>query len=119
LYAFQFSQSAKTIKDAARFYARNGMSSLLSLGDTIASEASVREDALTLNETWPFVTTHDFEIKGAHSRLDAATELVIFAPMVTDANREKWEKYSVDNQGWLMECTVVHPDEHRVRRRIL
>jgi hypothetical protein len=78
------------------------MSSLLALGDTIASEATVRGDTLTLNETWPFVTTHDFEIKGAHSRLDSATELVIFAPMVSDENRERWEEYSVDNQGWLM-----------------
>jgi hypothetical protein len=102
LYDFQFSQSAKTIKDAARFYARNGMSSLLALGDTIASEASVREDVLILNETWPFVTTHDFEIKGAHTRLDSATELVLFAPMVTDKNREKWEEYSVDHQDWLI-----------------
>ena len=78
------------------------MSSLLSLGDTIASEASVREDVLTLNETWPFVTTHDFEIKGAHTRLDSTTELVLFAPLVTDENRERWEEYSVDHQDWLM-----------------
>jgi hypothetical protein len=81
------------------------MSSLLTLGDTIASEASVREDALNLNETWPFVTTHDFEIKGAHTRLDSATELVLFAPMVTDEYRERWEEYSVDNQDWLMKST--------------
>jgi hypothetical protein len=35
----------------------------MTLGDTIASEASAREEALDLNETWPFVTTHDFELK--------------------------------------------------------
>jgi hypothetical protein len=78
------------------------MSSLLALGDTIASEASTLEEALGLNETWPFVTTHDFEIKGAHTRLDSATELILFAPMVTDENREKWEEYSVEHQDWLM-----------------
>jgi hypothetical protein len=100
--SLQFSQSAKTIKDAARFYTRNGMSSLLTLGDTIASEAAARGETLDLNETWPFVTTHDFEIKGAHTRLDSTTELVIFAPMVSDENRERWEEYSVDNQDWLM-----------------
>jgi hypothetical protein len=76
------------------------MSSLLSLGDTIASEASA--DTLALNETWPFVTTYDFEIKGAHARLDSATELVLFAPIVTDENRERWGKYSVDHQDWML-----------------
>jgi hypothetical protein len=79
------------------------MSSLLTLGDTVASEAHALENALALNETWPFVTTHDFEIKAAHTRLDSATELVLFAPMVSDVNRERWEEYSVDNQDWLME----------------
>jgi hypothetical protein len=103
--SLQFSQSAKTIKDAARFYSRNGMSSLLTLGDTIASEAAARSETLDLNETWPFVSVYDFEIKGAHTRLDSATELVIFAPMVSDENRERWEEYSVDNQGWLMKST--------------
>jgi hypothetical protein len=82
------------------------MSSLVTLGDTIASEAHVLENALALNETWPFVTTHDFEIKGAHTRLDSATELVLFAPIVTNKNRERWEEYSVDHQDWLMESRM-------------
>jgi hypothetical protein len=78
------------------------MGSLLTLGDSIASEAQARGEALDLNETWPFITTHDFEVKGAHSRLDSTTELVLFAPIVTDKDRVRWEQYSVDHQDWLM-----------------
>jgi class 3 adenylate cyclase len=78
------------------------MGSLMTLGDSIASEAQARGEALDLNETWPFVTTHDFEVKGAHARLDSATELVLFAPIVADKDRVRWEKYSVDHQDWLM-----------------
>jgi hypothetical protein len=78
------------------------MGSLLTLGDSIASEAQARGEALDFNETWPFVTTHDFEVKGAHTRLDSVTELVLFAPIVTDKDRVRWEQYSVDHQDWLM-----------------
>jgi hypothetical protein len=78
------------------------MGSLMTLGDSIASEAQARGEALDLNETWPFVTTHDFEVKGAHARLDSMTELVLFAPIVTDKDRVRWEQYSVDHQDWLM-----------------
>jgi hypothetical protein len=79
------------------------MGSLLTLGDSIASEAQARGEALNLNETaWPFVTTHSFEVKGAHARLDSATELVLFAPFVNDKDRARWEQYSVDHQDWLM-----------------
>jgi hypothetical protein len=102
LYCVQFTHSAKTIIDSARIAARNTMGSLLTLGDSIASEAQARGEALDLNETWPFVTTYDFEVKGAHTRLDSATELVLFAPIVTDKDRARWEKYSVDHQDWLM-----------------
>jgi hypothetical protein len=78
------------------------MGSLLTLGDSIASEAQARGEALDLNETWPFVTTHDFEVKGAHTRLDSVTEVVLFAPIVIDKDRVRWEQYSVDHQDWLM-----------------
>jgi hypothetical protein len=98
----QFTQSARTIKDAARIYACNGVNALQSLADTIASEAQFRGEEMALNETWPFVTTHDFEIKGAHTRLDSTTELVMFAPIVAAGNRERWEEYSVDHQDWLV-----------------
>jgi hypothetical protein len=81
------------------------MSALLLLGDTIASEARVRGEEMGLNETWPFVTTRDFEIKGAHTRLDATMEFVMFAPIVTEENSARWEEYSVDHQDWLVKST--------------
>jgi hypothetical protein len=81
------------------------MSALMSLGDTIASEARVRGEEMAFNETWPFVTTPDFEIKGANTRLDATMEFVMFAPIVTEENSARWEEYSVDHQNWLVKST--------------
>jgi hypothetical protein len=81
------------------------MSALLILGDTIASEARVHGEEMGLNETWPFVTTQDFEIKGAHTRLDAKMEFVMFAPIVTEENSARWEEYSVVHQDWIVKST--------------
>jgi hypothetical protein len=81
------------------------MSALQTLGDIIASETRIRGEERALNETWPFVTARDFEIKGAHTRLDATTEFVMFAPIVTKENSGRWEEYSVDHQDWLVQCT--------------
>jgi hypothetical protein len=47
----------------------------------IASEAQARGEALDLNETWPFVTTHDPEVKGAYTRSIPVTKSVLFAPI--------------------------------------
>jgi hypothetical protein len=68
------------------------------LGDDVVSEVKHK------NMSWPFVTIDDFEIKGAHARLAASVEFILFAPLVHAGEREKWEDYSVKHQGWLPEA---------------
>jgi hypothetical protein len=93
----KFFQSAGTISYAAKFFLRNGLGTVLTLGDTIASEARL------VNTTWPFLTTHDFEVKAARARLDASSEFIMFAPIVHATDRSGWEGYSVNHQDWIME----------------
>ena len=51
------------------------MKAIFALSDEITGQA------LLVNDSWPFVTTSHFEVKGAHARADLRTEIVIFVPL--------------------------------------
>lgn len=77
------------------------MSSLFTMADAITAEAEL------VNQTWPFVTSRHFEIKGTHARGDSRTEIILFAPLVSNSMRSEWERYSVKNQDWLSESAML------------
>lgn len=67
------------------------------LGDGITATA------LATNQEWPRVTIDNFEIKAAHARLDADSELIMFSPLVPGNAVEVWEGYASGKQDWLKE----------------
>jgi hypothetical protein len=69
--------------------------------DTVTSEAMMK------NESWPFVTSDQFEVKAAHARLDSLTEVIMMSPLVKDTERSQWEEYSVYHKEWIKESYAL------------
>lgn len=65
------------------------------LGETLTAHAVNR------NLTFPFVTLPMFEVAGQHARTQSRNELLSFAPFVGGDEKEAWERYALENQGWI------------------
>jgi hypothetical protein len=55
------------------------------------------------NTTWPLFTVPDFEVQAATARNDSQALMIAYLPLITDAQRTEWERYSIENQGWIQE----------------
>jgi hypothetical protein len=71
------------------------------LGAIDSLDISITSYAVGTNATFPFVTLPDFDLRAANTLALADTFSVIFVPLVTQANRLKWENYTVQNEEWL------------------
>lgn len=50
---------------------------------------------------FPFVTLADFEEQGASLRSSSGAEVVIYAPLIATEQKQDFEAYAVENQGWI------------------
>ncbi|KAL7562532.1 hypothetical protein ACA910_008238 [Epithemia clementina (nom. ined.)] len=57
--------------------------------------------ALLSSATFPLVTVPNFEVLGYHARVVTGVEMVMFTPIVNAKNVDDWNKYSVENKGWI------------------
>lgn len=57
--------------------------------------------ALGTNASWPYLTIPSFEDQADHLRRQTQAEWVSFSPIVTEQDRESWQNYSVQHQGWI------------------
>ena len=48
-----------------------------------------------------------FEVDGHHARTQSGIEVFALIPLVYPEQRQAWEKYSVENQGWLEESRKI------------
>ena len=59
---------------------------------------------------WPFITLPRFEERVSAVRSSANLEILGFLPVVETMEREDWEAYSVQEQGWIQESyTSANP----------
>lgn len=59
------------------------------------------------NETFPFVTPTLFEVSASHARSQSGIEAIYHLPFVSGNERERWEKYSVEEfDGWFEESQI-------------
>ena len=42
-----------------------------------------------------------YEVNARHARKQSGLEIIYMSPVVTPEDREAWEAYSVENQGWI------------------
>lgn len=64
---------------------------------------SVTASALASNSTWPFVTIPFWEQKSIAARSVSGALTSTYCPLVQLEQREAWEEYAVENQGWINE----------------
>eukprot|EP00934_Nitzschia_sp_Nitz4_P001237 Nitzschia sp. Nitz4//scaffold14_size191712//186333//188797//NITZ4_001756-RA/size191712-snap-gene-0.145-mRNA-1//1//CDS//3329537026//1237//frame0 len=65
--------------------------------------AQISSYARSTNSTWPNVALPDYELHGRYIMdLSDMLGLVLF-PIVTKENRESYERFTVENQGWIEE----------------
>lgn len=69
---------------------------------------SMTSDALYYNKTWPNSLMPNFDQRLKANREITETDTILFAPLVTDANRASWEAFVMANQDQV----AVLPDEN-------
>lgn len=95
---YQFDSAAKTVSDAAHYHAEALADSLEVLSDAVTAYS---HDA---GATWPYVTLPRFEQRIAPIRESGGMwDLAGFLPYVKTVQREYWETYAVQEQGWIQE----------------
>jgi hypothetical protein len=93
-------QFAKLIQTTVLTTAQNRLESVGSLATAIQAHA------VATSAVWPFVTVPFFE-----ERVDTITSLtgaykIVFFPIVSHNNKDKWERYSVNHRGWINDSYV-------------
>ncbi|CAB9501057.1 Receptor-type guanylate cyclase gcy [Seminavis robusta] len=91
-----YSHASKVI-ETFETEAANKRSAIVSLSRQITSHANFA------NETFPFVTLPDFEMRARLTLELAEVIAIMFLPLVTRENLKEWERYSVANQQWYWE----------------
>jgi hypothetical protein len=99
-----YQQYSQLIVDAIHINAKQKLEAVASIAGIVQAHA------INSNSTWPFVTVPFFEEHVlATKSLTNAYGLALF-PIVSDANRRKWENYSVENRGWINESYAAQRD---------
>jgi class 3 adenylate cyclase len=88
---------ALSIEYAATQSSKNIFGVLETMALTISSHAKTTE------EQWPLETFPHFEPVAGNFRNVSGTRLIAVTPYVEDADRDAWEAYATENQGWIEE----------------
>ena len=54
--------------------------------------------ALQTNQSFPFITLPHFEQQGSHFRALSGSHVLHYAPLVTNDNRDEYERYALENR---------------------
>jgi hypothetical protein len=80
------------------------------LGSINTMASSITSHALATNQTFPYVTIPDFEIRGSDLRVQAGAMVLYWTPLVTDETRAAWEAYAFKNRA---QINVAFEEESR------
>jgi hypothetical protein len=103
----QFQQYALTIQDSTEFNVFGVLEATGGLSEVLTSEA------VKTNSEWPFVTLSSFEVFVRHTRAQAASEMIVVSPIVSQEDLQGWADYSTQNQGWIDESFEANEDKKR------
>lgn len=92
-FSNNFHENALQLIDAFHEGLERNMGAVASMSTAITSYAN---DA---NLTFPFLTLPDFELRGANLRVQSGSNVVVYAPLVTDDTRQDWEDYAQQHRG--------------------
>ena len=57
--------------------------------------------AITQGATFPFVTFPMFEVYAKDARYGTGLELILYTPLIRDEQRSAFDRYAVEQQGWV------------------
>jgi hypothetical protein len=80
------------------------------LGSINSMASSITSHALATNQTFPFVTIPNFEVRGSDLRVQAGAMVIYWSPLVTDKTRAAWEAYAFKNRA---QINVAFEEESR------
>jgi len=89
------------VSDSIHDRAKALTDSLTVLGDIVTSYA------MDTNSEWPFITLPRFEDRIASVRKSSTLEVLGLSPVVHTMQREEWEAYSLQEQGWIRESYLT------------
>lgn len=69
------------------------------IGAVSALSTDMTSYALHTNQSFPFVTVPDFELKGAHMRTLSGAFVVQYQPVITQETRQAWEEYAQSHRS--------------------
>lgn len=82
-----------------------------SLGVVDAFVVGLVSHARSSNQTWPFVTLPDFAVQAAKTRCLSKSSVMNLYNLVTDDDRERWQNYSLSNDGWVSEALETQKND--------
>jgi hypothetical protein len=74
------------------------------LGAMNSMATAITSHALDTNQTFPFVTISNFEIRGSDLRVQSDATSIHWMPLVTDETRVAWEGYALANRHQIDEA---------------
>ena len=57
---------------------------------------------------WPFVTTHDFELRSRKARVMSEVDLIMFVPLFLKDRQKDWEAYAQNHSSWIQEGLALN-----------
>lgn len=81
-----------------------GVSSLRIWAGQVLSADITSEFAKT--QDWPFVTLNNFSRRTVGLSYIAKTSSILYAPLVTNETRSRWETYAVENQQFILDMDI-------------
>jgi hypothetical protein len=75
--------------------------------------STITSFALSTDAQWPYVTIPHFEVRGEKFFNVSSARLLAFAPVVHDKDVDAWNRYSVQEQGWIAESYRLRGDTQR------
>lgn len=81
------------------------LKSMINFAETITASANKNV------QDFPFVRVPKFELLGSHLRSIVQNDVTIWAPLVTEQQREKWSNFSASEIGWYNESLNILQEE--------
>ena len=65
-------------------------------------------------QEFPFVRVPKFELLGSHVRSIDPNDVIIWAPLVAEQQREQWSNFSASENGWYNESVTIYQSENDI-----
>ena len=100
-------------QDSASMLAMLGTAIDSTLASTDAFAVSMLSEARSTNQTWPYVTIGDYNVRATKLMRNAGAKFVTTYAVVEEEDREAWEEYASGHTGWIGESLAVQARNHR------